>query len=43
MSDRILVMSNGTQTKILPIEDADQYSVMKYAVQYSHVVSTAEA
>jgi len=39
MSDRILVMSSGTQTATLPIEEADQHTVMKYAVQYSHVVS----
>jgi len=38
MSDRILVMSSGTQTAILPIEEADQHAVMRHAVQYSHVV-----
>ena len=38
MSDRILVMSSGAQTAILPIEEADQHTVMKHAVQYSHVV-----
>jgi len=41
MSDRILVMSSGAQTAILPIEEADQHTVMKYAVQYSHVIDTA--
>jgi len=43
MSDRILVMSAGVQTATLPIEEADQHTVMKHAVQYSHVVNTAEA
>ena len=38
MSDRILVMSAGSQTATLPIEEADQHTVMKYAVEYSHVV-----
>jgi len=40
MSDRILVMSSGTQTATLPIEEADQHTVMKHAVQYSHVVGS---
>jgi len=39
MSDRILVMSSGSQTATMSIEEADQHTVMKYAVQYSHVVS----
>jgi len=43
MSDRILVMSSGTQTAVLPIEEADQHTVMKYAVQFSHVINTSEA
>ena len=42
MSDRILVMSSGTQTATLPIEEADQHTVMKHAVQYSHVVNTEQ-
>jgi len=43
MSDRILVMSSGTQTATLPIEEANQHMVMKYAVQYSHLIETAES
>ena len=39
MSDRILVMSSGSQTAVLPIEEADQHTVMKYAVQYSHLIN----
>jgi len=42
MSDRILVMSSGTQTATLPIEEADQHMVMSYAVQYSHLINTTE-
>jgi len=42
MSDRILVMSSGSQTATLPIEEANQHTVMKHAVQYSHVVSVTE-
>jgi len=40
MSDRILVMSSGVQTATLPIEEADQHTVMKHAVQYSHLINT---
>jgi len=43
MSDRILVMSSGIRTATLPIEEADQHMVMSYAVQYSHLINTAEA
>jgi ribose transport system ATP-binding protein len=40
MSDRILVMSSGVQTATLPIEEADQHMVMKYAVQHSHLINS---
>ena len=39
MSDRILVMSSGSQTATLPIEGTDQHTVMKYAVQYSNLMN----
>jgi len=42
MSDRILVMSSGTQTATFPIEEADQHMVMSYAVQYSHLINPVE-
>jgi len=41
MSDRILVMSSGMQTATLPIEETDQHTVMRYAVQHSTLI-TAE-
>jgi len=40
MSDRILVMSSGSQTALLPIEEADQHKIMKNAVRYSHLINT---
>jgi len=35
MSDRIFVMCEGRHTATMPIEEADQHAVMKYATLYS--------
>jgi ribose transport system ATP-binding protein len=42
MSDRILVMCEGSQTGTLSIEEADQHSIMKLATQSSSLSKTKE-
>ena len=39
MSDRIMVMCEGVLTGVMPIEDASQQLIMKYATAREEVIA----